>query len=371
VSDPQSRCFELKGDDELTRALDLRWLSDDESAAVKEAWLSAWRQVPFDETFHDRCRQRLERCRPLALGPARRRRFDQTENRLVLVSDPAAPDEVFVSLSHAMPSSLWLAAPATREGLLEAVASYIDPERPLAVELERTHRMVKPLDVDRLEQIEQAVRGLELWVDDATWGSAFDDDPWRGVDGPIEMLDQARWREEAAAEDPDRFPSLGFRMLWSGSTMRVEQHPMGMWVFDLRYRPAADKRVIASLNDLLGIRLPEDVPVDLAASLLRGGVIDAHLVAELQARGEAPLDRAAVACGHAPAEIETGAILQAVVDEVGSDEQALATLANLASRYRHDALLFALWRQSEGTPLGNDLELFLSPAADLPEDPHG
>lgn len=364
VSDPRSA---LQGDDELTQMLELQWLSDEEGAAVRQDWLAVWNQVPFDEAFHDRCRQRLERCLPVALGPVRQRRLDQTENRLTLVCDPEAPEKVFVSLSHAMPSLLWVVVPATRPGLLEALGPYLDPERRPAVELERHLRVVKPLDVEAPSQLDDAIRGLELWVDDTSWGSAFDDDPWQRVEGPLGMVDQTRLLREAAAEDPDRFPTLGYRMLWSGSILRIEQHPMGMWVFDLRYRPAQDEKVIANLNDLLGTRWPEDLPIDLVASLLRGGVIDERLLADLEAQREAPLDRAAARCGMAPGETSTAATLAQIVDEVGDDQDALATLANLASRYRHEALLFTLWDRTEGTPLGDDLERFLSPEADLPE----
>lgn len=366
MSDPTSA---LQGDDELTRMLELQWLSSDEGEAVREDWLAVWNQVPFDEAFHQRCRQRLERCRPVAVGTVRHRRLDQTENRLTLVVDPSVPGQVFVSLSHAMPSLLWVTAEATRDDLIEALAPYLDPERPPAVELPGNLRVVKPLDVEELSQLDDAIRGLELWVDDTSWGSAFDDDPWRGVAGPLGMLDQTRLLREAAADDPDRFVARGYRTLWSGAILRIEQHPMGMWVFDMRYRPAADARVIAGLNDLLGTRWPEDLPVDLAASLLRGGVIDERLLAELEAKGEAPLDRAAARCGMAPAETSTASTLARIIDEVGEDEDALATLANLASRYRHEALLFALWDKTEGTPLGDDLERFLSPEADLPEAP--
>ena len=359
----------LQGDDELSRVLELQWLSEEGAAAVREDWLAVWNQVPFDEVFHARCRQRLERCQPLAVGTSRHRRLDQTESCLTLVSDPSAPGEVFVSLSHAMPALLWVRAPSARGDLLEALGPYLDPERPAAVELAGHHRVVKPLDVEALSQLDDAIRALELWIDDTRWGSAFDDDPWRGVEGPLGMVDQTRLLREAAADDPDRFAAMGYRTLWSGSVLRIEQHPMGMWVFDMRYRPAQNVRVIANLNDLLGTRWPEDLPVDLAASLLRGGVIDARLLSELEAKGEAPLDRAAARCGMAPAEADTAASLAAIADEVGGDQDALATLANLASRYRHEALLFDLWERTEGTPLGDDLERFLSPEADLPEAP--
>ena len=350
----------LRNDADLNSSLELAWLDPDARAALREDWLGVWNQVPYEDGFHADCRQRLARCVPLAQGPVRERRLRPTQSRLVLVHDPEEPDIVFGNLSHAMPSMLWVRAEPG--AVLDALRPYLIDPAPAVVDLPRVARTVKILDIDDRAVVANSIDNLELWMDDATWASAHNDDPWRYASRPMGMLDQARWLRETSEEHPDRFPSLSWRTLWSKGVMRLEQHPMGMWVFELRYAPASDGKVIDAVNELLGSRLPRDLPVDLAASLLRGGCLGEDFVEELRARGERPLDQAALTCGLGPAEMSSHETLLRLAREHRTDEDMLGSLADLAARYRHDAVLFEIAALSEGTALGDDLMQFLAPS---------
>lgn len=352
---------DLRNDAQLNRDLDLAWLDPHEQDALRDDWLAVWNQVPYGEHFHAQCRERLGRCVPLAQGLKRERRLSHTSSQLVLTFDPDDPDTVFGNLSHAMPSMLWVRAQPTVDGIRAALAPYLVAQAPSVVELPRTLRLVKSLDIEDRAVIERSIENLELWMDDATWASAFEEDPWLGAPERLNMLDMAAWTRDVAQEHPDRFPSLSWRSLWSKGVLRIERHPFGMWAFELRYAPAKDRTTIDLVNELLSSRLPDDLPVDLAASLLRGGCLGMEYVRDLEVRNELPVDRAGLSCALAPGEMTAFAALEKLMHEHHDDAELLGLLGDLASRYRHDELLFEMAVLTRGTKLGQDLLTFLSP----------
>jgi hypothetical protein len=331
-------------------------LSPDEAKAVRTEWLDIWSQVAFEPAFHERCRDRLARCIPFAVGPSRHRRLSKTASRLTLVFDPEHPERLATSLSHAIPSVCWSLTPLDQ--LPQTLAPYLTDE-PVPIEARRV-RLVKPLDVNTPREIANAIDALELWVDDAFWGSTWTEDPWLGVADDLNMLSLSVYVQRFSEDDPDRFEAVGCRTLWSRSTMRIEKHPRGLFVFDLRFRPAEDEEAIAELNELVGMRLPLDLPLDLAASLLRGPTIGVQDIQELEQRGESPFDTLALRCAAAPTAPPTIALLREAISKGQGDEELLAAVASLASGYHHDGLLFEIAEVAD-EPLRSEIVSFLKP----------
>jgi hypothetical protein len=110
------------------------------------------------------------------------------------------------------------------------------------------------------------------FVDPLAWGSAHKKDPFataappRGPEG-LEMA--RRFREQA----PEGRPSYTFRALFSKSLLRAEAYAnvaegVNIFVAQVRYRPAKQTAQLKDINQKLGTRYPEDLPVDLAGALL-------------------------------------------------------------------------------------------------------
>jgi len=341
-------------------ALELTWLEPAEQQSLREQWLAIWDQVPYGDEFHAQCKARVERSIPLAVGPRRYRRLSMTENSLVLLHDPERPEVPWVSLSIALPSALWIPGGTTPDTLHERLAPYLGTQRPGIAALSRTIRVFKPISVEERGVIIRAMEALELWMDDATWENGHDDDPWTDVEPNPGMLRLQVLRDRAQQENPGRFPSTGLRSLWSHSILIIEQVPFGGWIFELHYTPVDDSQTLRELETTLGIELPaRDLPVDLAASLLREGSILPAVVDELcETETEAALAKVSIE----PAEPTSFALLEGWLERSADEEDLLTQLAELASGHRFDALLFelALGRPAD-SPLRADLELFLRP----------
>ncbi len=334
------------------------WLTPDKADAVRSEWLDIWSQVAFETTFHAKCRERLDRCVPFAVGPTRERRLSRTVSRLTLIYDPAYPDMLAASLSHAIPSLCWSSAPADQ--LAEVLAPYL-AETPVPRSA-RLVRLVKPLEVDTPQTIADAIDTQELWVDDTFWSSSCAEDPWIDVSAKLNMLSLSVYVQRFSEHDPNRFPSVGCRTLWSRSTMRIAQHPRGLFVFELRYRPARDATAMQQLSQIGGKSLPRDLPMDLAASLLRGATLDMQAIEHIERQGNSPFEALALRCAVAPSAPATLAHLRKAISQHRNDEEMLAGIASLASSYHHDALLFEIAHVANRA-LRSEIESFLRPPA--------
>ncbi|NUO52513.1 MAG: hypothetical protein HOV80_27010 [Polyangiaceae bacterium] len=330
---------ELQNDAALSSDLALTWLDAEAQDATRDLWRSTWNQVPFDEAFHERGAKRIERCVPLAEGPVRRRRLQKTESKMVLVFDPEEPDVAWLSLSHAMPPAAWAVAGSTAAELRSAIGYYTPASDSAALELPRTERLVKPIEIESFDPIKNSIEALELWIDDASWGSAFFDDPWTNVERDAGMMLLSIYLRKTGAQSPGCRPSFGYRTLWSRSLMTIEQHPFGHWVFDLKYRPAKDRRAIEMLSGSEeGARLPPDLPVDLAASLMRGSSLTRESLRINQSRDWGPGEVAAL-CAVDPGEATTIANIRSAIGAWAGDPK-LFDLVQVLRAYEHTALLF-------------------------------
>ncbi len=325
------------------------WLDDVRRDVIRAEWLDVWSQVAFDPAFHDACSARLERCVPLVTTMTRERRLSRTESTATLVFDPEEPARVLVRWSHAMPSLCWsVAAPAE---LSDVFAVYARGDLP--TRFQKRLRIAKTLGDATLDMITGSIDGQELWVDDAFWGSAHDDDPWGNVGSDLNMLALSVHVRELGAQTADRFPSQTCRTLWSKSTLCIEQHPRGIFVFEARYDPANDASAVAAIAERVDIQLPADLPMDVVASLLRG---PSCALANVD---EPSVVAATLRCALDPSSPATVALLVEAIASAASDAE-LGALAGLASSYRHDGLLFEIAERASGS-LRAELEAFLRP----------
>jgi len=353
----------LREDKELTARLGLRWLDEEEQTATHELWRSTWNQVPYDEDFHGRCAKRLETAIPVARGLTRHRRLGKSASSIVVVIDPDEPDVLWLSLSHAMPSLAWAVGGSTSDELAAALRYYGGSDAKGVDGFSRSDRLVKPIDVDDIEVIQNSVRGLELWIDDASWGSAFVDDPWTTVDTDAGMLVLSQVIGRVGEQDRGRRPSVSYRTLWSRSILTIEQHSFGLWVFAIKYDPAADRRAIEKLAGAeLGSRLPPDLPVDIAASLMRGDSLTRESIRMRETSSLGPFDLA-VRCAIDPGEASTIDTLRWAID-AWSGEDKIRSLADVLSANNHTSLLFEMAASTQDEELRAQLVHWLEPAPD-------
>jgi hypothetical protein len=352
----------LRNDSALASSLGL-----EQQAATRERWLATWNQVPFGEDFHRRCAERLARSVPLFGGPVRRRRLSKTDSQLVVVVDPEQPDLARLSLSHAMPSLAWAIGGSSLDELTRALARYTASIDTPSSALPKTERIAKFLELDDLTPIERAIDGLELWIDDARWGSAYLEDPWCGLSPDLGMLQLSTIVERAKEQHPGRRPSLGFRTLWSRSVLRIEQHPQGFWVFELRYCPADDEPALIELSGAeLGSRLPPDLPMDLAPSLMRDNSVTHESLRVSGAAASNPFVLAHL-CAMDPGEATTIAALREAVGNWADDERA-EQLESIVAAQGYEALLFELAAATTDPERAARLRSTLSPGASDDDD---
>ncbi len=352
---------ELRNDASL-QDLGLAWLDAEGQQRTRDLWRSTWNQIPYDDAFHERGAKRIERAVPLAEGQVRRRRLQKTESKMVVVFDPDEPHVLWLSLSHAMPPAAWAVGGSSAAELRRSIGYYTPEADPTALELPRAERLVKPIDLESFDPIKNSIEALELWIDDATWGSAFFDDPWTDVDRDAGMMVLSIYLRKTGAQSPGCRPSLGYRTLWSRSLMTIEQHPFGHYVFDLKYRPANDKLAIEMLaGSEEGARLPPDLSVDLAASLMRGSSLTRESLRINQARDWGPGEIAAL-CAVDPGEATTIANVRQAID-AWSDDPKLDDLVQVLRAYEHTALLFEVAASAKNAATRAMLSELLAPEA--------
>jgi hypothetical protein len=217
-------------------------------------------------------KEQFSRFIPVGEGPtASDREGNKTRSWLLLGKQ--SPDELKVALSPVHPPFLWLGAGQTAASLKEALAPYFPAHMPSEDKMERTVRgflgtgATNHIDLIQLHDRYQA----SDFLDGLTWGSAYKKDPF------LEMLPKGHYGQEMIqryrAQAPEGIPTFSFRSLFSKSILRAEAHAnvaegVNIFVGQLRYHPAKQQALIRDLNQRLGMRLPEDIPVDLAGALI-------------------------------------------------------------------------------------------------------
>ncbi|UQA57300.1 hypothetical protein [Polyangium aurulentum] len=342
------------------KALPLQWLDGKASRARGGEMLETWDEIPFGEDFKAICRRRIARSVPVASGPPRRARLAERQEPLTLLFDPEAPEGLVAALGDKMPSLLWVPLGRTPASLREALGPYLASALGSVHGFSRVERIFKgtsdELGLDSIDHLAQAIAVFEGWIDTPFWGNAKDDDPWPLDPSSLSMIHLRVLLDESRRQTPSRFLAYGFRTLWSRSVLRVEQHAWNGFVFELRYEPSRHPDLARALRTSVPNVLPDDIPVDLLASILRGPILTRDFVDEAIGREGAVPYLALAKCALEPGETTALALLESMQ----GGEHAMAAL-ELASAYGYRGLLHEVLATTEDASLRGQLEGLLAP----------
>jgi hypothetical protein len=361
----------LSADLALAGDLGITWLDAEGRRQLHHGAESVLAGGGRDQRWVQRGHERLERSIPLALGPARHQRLSRAEAHTALFFDPARPEHVSLSLSAAMSPLTWAEAPATAAGLRGLFARcFVAEAQPRARLPGRLRALVNFGDVTR-EDLEEGIAGGHAMIDDTSWYSTHDDDPWEGV-GDLGALQLTVRLRDARREHPARIPSVSYRTLFTRSVVTIEQHPFGLWVVDIRYAPSPDAAAVRWVNEMFHARFPEDVPVDLVGSdILHGGLTFLGEVEEAEAHREIEDFMLIARMALAPGEPETAASVRGHVERFAGDDRVLRLLAEAALRYRDRGTALAIAATVPGSDLAEAILAQLSFEAREPDGGEG
>jgi hypothetical protein len=297
---------------------------------------------------------------PVKSGPSRRARLVEREETVTVFFDPEQRG-LYAALGERMPPPLWLPLGENCRDLHEALAPYLLAHLPSVHHFSRSLRVfagtLQDLGMHSFATLLSTLVERDTWLDRATWGSAFDDDPWPLDTTSLSAAEVRQLCERSRCQSPRRIESLSVRTLWSRSLLRIERHPLDGVVFELRYEPSRHPELMRALDDLLPLRLPDDLPVDLAASLLLPHLLTPARVAELLRQKPLSPHLAFVQCALGPGDPTSATLLRTLM----SDPTQRDAVVDLASSYFMDGLLRELLAASQDSELSASLERFLSP----------
>ena len=295
------------------------------------------------------------------MTPRAPRLLDSSEE-LLLLFDPERPEGLFAALGLQMPSLLWVPLGQTIESLSEALSAYlVDAPRSVHV-LRRVERVFKgtaeQLGVKSLDEFGRVIAMSEPWIDSPFWSNAEDDDPWPMETSSLSTFELRALLNDCRQQIPTRFEARAFRTLWSRSVLRIERHPFDAFALEFRYEPSSHPHIVRDLEAYFPFQLPEDMPVDLVVSLLRGPTMTRTFLSAMWAKqGPSPF-LALAACAIAPGETTTQELLRSLLD-CGGDFAEVAI--ELSSAYGFRALLLEALAICKDEALRGSLEQFLAP----------
>ena len=353
----------LREDASLSGELGIRWLEPDVRAALHASVTSSLEGMSGDERWKQRGLERFARSVPLGLGPERNKRVMRHACSTALFFDPERPSHVCLSLAASMSPLTWAEAPATPEGLRELFARYFvtDPVKVAALP-RRVRTLVNFGQIER-EQLEEALTSAGYpMLDDAVWYSAHAEDPWLGL-GELWGLSLMAHMRDVRREDDRRYRSFSVRTLFSRSVVKIEQHPFGLWVMEIRYAPVDDGAGVRWVNEIFGSRFPEDVPADVIGStILQGGHTHAGEIEEQEARGDIDKFGIVARLALAPGEPATTTWLRSMIEHFSDDEGMLGFIADAGARYEDFEALFEVAARTAGTELSEGLLARMMPS---------
>jgi tetratricopeptide (TPR) repeat protein len=281
---------------EAVAALGLQWLDEDESLRRTATWAeiyaaSSKRGLGAEGgptgTLHTAATLELSRTmlqgrRIVARGPATRRREGTEEPSWILI-DVRKPESLLVALSEAYPPFLWLDGGATAETLAAALGEFFpqpDLSRLQLTEVARGfmgYRLQFGVPSPYTGGIEPA-NALELdhhfalnpFLETASWGSAYADDPWPAVI-PQQPGFEAKFSErqrKVSQQARGAVWSITRRTRHSRSYLCVELHHRDVFVLEVRYRPSRQIALVDRLNNHFGCDYPLDMPPDAIGAML-------------------------------------------------------------------------------------------------------
>ncbi|MEM7153956.1 MAG: tetratricopeptide repeat protein [Myxococcota bacterium] len=276
----------LRRSPELAR-LGVRWLGEADAKQISEALDAEYQQGPLG-TMHTeptlaRSRELLKTRRAVARGPSSKTREGTDEPSLVFIDVERPHEGLWLALSESYPPFLWIQVDPRPSALELVLAEYFPRPRRTRADLPAMARgflgyreqfVVPSPYTGGLEPA--TVIGIDRhftinpFVESASWGSAYDGDPW-----PDEIPEQpelthklAIRQREVAQQAPGHIWSLTRRTRHSRSYLSIEVHHHDLFVAEARYRPSRHSLVIEAMNDYFGCDYPTDMPVDVVAALL-------------------------------------------------------------------------------------------------------
>ena len=269
------------------------WLDDNNADKVRRVLLDTWAQFPMGEPLQAEGTARLERCQPFALGPEREVRLREQSCPSFLLYDPEVPERVYLSLGPNFPPLFWPSAPPTLAGINEAFAAYLSRPFIYSAKLSRSLRLgrgsLEELGLESIERLAEIIAASESWMDgEARWANGTATDPWPEEPKTTPMMELRLSEEDSRRTRDDIAPMISMRTLWSRSILTIEQGPFEQLVFTLRYEPAPF--IAWHPNDPQNeLALPNDIPADLMASLLRAPVTSLPRITALLQEGPDPM----------------------------------------------------------------------------------
>ncbi|SEM42540.1 hypothetical protein SAMN05444354_116148 [Stigmatella aurantiaca] len=349
---PTPKWFDVLKKDPKASEAGIQWFTAEESEAKRLELVREYgpargqaRQHLPDEAFAS-AKSLVERFLPVGTGPSATDRMGNKTRSWLLV-DKQSATELKVALSPLHPPFFWLSAGQTAATLKESLAPYFLASPPSESKLERTVRGFlgtgarDQLDLMKLHDRYKA----SAFLDGMAWGSAYPREPLMDTlpKGAAGQAQAQRYREQARTGTP----TFSFRSLYSKSILTAEAHVgivdgVNLFIAQLRYRPAKQASMLRELNQRLGTRYPEDLPVDLAGALV--GL---------------PFDtpdtlRAALAQPHQPAQLSFTLLCldRLTSDQASAEQQLRAYASHPEGRVRQLVAHLALQRGLQGLLTG-------------------
>ncbi len=332
----------LRSDEELARRFELQFIDGETAEPLRALAHQAW-EGKFVDSVNQAGHARIDRCVPIGGGMTRTRRVSGSEQAVALWLDPDE-DQLIAGFSVLHPPALWLPLGSTTDSIAAALAPYDVKEPARVATLPRVQRWLKEVPPSEREAVESVIERFEPWLDNASWANAHADDPWTELEPARNALIQGAQLREAAKETSERVTSTSYRSLWSRSVLTIEYQPFHC-VFVGRYAPVSISAPRAALDELAGEGVPSDVPLDLVASLLRGGNITVAMLDHLRSAGadgpHAAWDpsHTIARCELLPGEPAAGVALRADFERVKDDPSSRELFVKLAIHYRHQWVL--------------------------------
>lgn len=277
----------LRRDPELPEKVGLTWLGEAESETLRQGLLAEHERGPVG-TMHtgatlEYSRELLKTRRPIARAPMGLTR-ERVEDPCVLFVDEARPqDGLWLALSASYPPFLWIRIEPRAHSVVRALQEFVPRPTLSRIDLPQNVRgfvgyrsrfvvpspMTGELEPATVVELDRHF-AINPFVESASWGSAFVDDPW-----PAEIPEQPDLTHKIAARQrlvaeqaPGHTWSITRRTRHSRSYLSIEVHHDEIFVIDIRYRPNAHPEVVDAMNEHFGCDYPRDLPIDVVAALL-------------------------------------------------------------------------------------------------------
>jgi hypothetical protein len=309
-----------------------RWVDPDERSGLTKALSEGFDEFQFEDGFQGEGLARIARSVPLFHGPSRKVRLTTEERTSTLLFDPESPEKLWLALGPNLPPQMWIEAEPTLDGLKRDLGAYLDRPHTSAHRLTRSLRIsrgaLEDLGLESIDHFANVIAHREKWTDGvAVWKSGCSDDPWPEDTTHESMIHLRVTSDRAMEQHAQRRPSISMRTLWSRSVLTVELGPWEHIVFELRY----DEAPKPSRRTLDDETIPDGIPVDLLASLLRGSSVMPKGLAELK-KGPLTPFIGLLACLLEPAETSTVELLRTMVRDPELREPAIALANSIGAR---------------------------------------